>query len=249
MILRDNLTFFQLRRRLKRFASPKKKRVLTSFFKCRPGEYGAGDCFIGVPIPQIRSLIPLSSSLSLLEISALLKSRVHEERLLALLILVDRYQRGNTAIQNKIFNFYIKHKKFVNNWDLVDLSAYHIVGNFLFLKPRRLLFRLAASNTLWDRRIAVVATLFFIRQGDLKTTFDLCERLMRDKEDLMHKACGWMLREAGKKNVGALKVFLKKHAPQMPRTMLRYAIEKFPEKQRRAYLGRKVRARLGAAQS
>jgi len=235
------LSLIQVRKKLRGLASPAKQRILTSFFKCGVGQYGEGDRFIGVTVPQVRSLLPRTSCLSFSDIAALIQSPIHEERLLALLILVKRFGKSDEAEQKKIFDFYIRFKKFVNNWDLVDQSTAPIVGAYLKNKSRRLLFKLAEASSLWDRRIAVVATWHFIRNCDLKTTFDLCEKLLNDEEDLMHKACGWMLREAGKRDVKSLERFLNKNAKYMPRTMLRYAIEKFHPNIRRKYLGiRKV---------
>jgi len=230
------LSLIQIQKKLRGFASPAKQKILTSFFKCGPGQYGEGDHFIGVTVPQVRSLLPQTSCLSFSDIAALIQSPIHEERLMALLILVKRFGKADAAEQKKIFDFYIHFKKFVNNWDLVDQSAAPIVGAYLKNKSRRFLFKLADSLSLWDRRIAIVATWHFVRNDDLKMTFELCEKLLDDEEDLMHKACGWMLREAGKRDVKALERFLNKNARHMPRTMLRYAIEKFSEKKRCAYL-------------
>jgi len=230
------ISLIQIQKKLRAFASPAKQKILTSFFKCGPGQYGEGDQFIGVTVPQVRSLLPQTFGLSYSDVATLIQSPIHEERLLALLILVKRFSQTDAAEQKKIFDFYMRFKKFVNNWDLVDQSAAPIVGAYLHSKPRGLLLRLARSKSLWDRRIAVVATWHFIRNRDLKMTFELCEKLLRDEEDLMHKACGWMLREAGKRDVKALERFLNKYASRMPRTMLRYAIEKFSPSVRRKYL-------------
>ncbi len=230
------ISLIQIQKKLHAFALPAKQKILTSFFKCGPGQYGEGDQFIGVTVPQVRSLLPQTSDLSLSDVATLIQSPIHEERLLALLILVKRFRKVPPVEQKKIFDFYFRFKKFVNNWDLVDQSAAPIVGAYLHKKPRDVLFRLARSKSLWDRRIAVVATWYFIRNYDLKMTFELCEKLLADEEDLMHKACGWMLREAGKRDVQALERFLNKNASRMPRTMLRYAIEKFSPNIRRKYL-------------
>lgn len=230
------LTMIQIQKKLHAFASPAKQKILTSFFKCGPGQYGAGDQFIGVTVPQVRSLLPQTSGLSFSDVAELIQSPIHEERLLALLILVKRFSKADAAEQKKIFDFYMRFKKFVNNWDLVDQSAAPIVGAYLQKKPRDILFRLARSKSLWDRRIAIVATWYFIRNEDLIMTFELCEKLMGDEEDLMHKACGWMLREAGKRDVNALERFLNKNVSRMPRTMLRYSIEKFSAVDRKRYL-------------
>lgn len=230
------VTLTQIQKKLCAFATPTKQKILTSFFKCGPGQYGEGDRFIGVTVPQVRSLLPQTSDLSLPDVAKLIQSPIHEERLLALLILVKRFSKADKTEQKKIFDFYIRFKKFVNNWDLVDQSAASIVGAYLDKKPRSILFRLACSTSLWDRRIAIVATWHFIRSCDFKMTFDLCEKLLCDEEDLMHKACGWMLREAGKRDVKALERFLNKNASRMPRTMLRYSIEKFSAVDRKRYL-------------
>lgn len=206
------------------------------FFKTGSGEYGEGDQFLGIPVPGIRAVAKLDDSHS--DISGLLHSKWHEERLLALFILVRRFERGDETTRRKIYGFYLSETRWINNWDLVDSSASQIVGAWLLHRPRRALGKLAASETLWERRIAVISTLAFIRSGDLDETFRLTKYLLRDSEDLIHKACGWMLREAGKRDVRALEQFLDEHAPAMPRTMLRYAIEKFPEKRRKQYLAR-----------
>jgi 3-methyladenine DNA glycosylase AlkD len=166
----------------------------------------------------------------------LLHSKIHEERLLALLILVGQFNKANPQAKEKIFRAYLANTKFINNWDLVDLSAPHIVGGFLIDKNRQVLYRLAKSGLLWDRRIAILATLAFIRSGDFKDVFAITKLLICDKEDLIHKACGWMLREAGKRNVHAEEEFLRKNCRIMPRTMLRYAIERFPQNKRKMFL-------------
>ncbi|MCG3176654.1 MAG: hypothetical protein MOGMAGMI_01612 [Candidatus Omnitrophica bacterium] len=169
-------------------------------------------------------------------------SEVHEKRLIALLILVERYRKGDEAARERIYRFYLRHLGRVNNWDLVDASAHKIVGAHLESRPRGVLSRLAASSRMWDRRVAVVATWHFIRSGDLKDIFALADRLRGDTHDLMHKAIGWMLREAGKRDERALVEFLRTRHERLPRTTLRYAIERFPEARRRAYL--RVRGRL-----
>lgn len=226
----------QLQAKLRKRASRAKRKILQSFFKCSHGEYGEGDQFLGVTVPEIRSLVAYGVDLSFSDIKKLITSRFHEERLLALLILVERFEKANEAERKVIFSFYLRNRSAVNNWDLVDSSAHKIVGAYLQRRSKKVLSQLARSNNLWDRRIAVISTWHFIRQGDLKTTFYLCEKLLQDKEDLMHKACGWMLREAGKSNEQALETFLKKNVLRMPRTMLRYAIEKFSESKRKNYL-------------
>lgn len=230
------LTMIQIQKKLRSLASPAKQKILTSFFKCGPGQYGEGDQFIGVTVPQVRGLLSQTSTLSSSDVAALIRSPIHEERLLALLILVKRFSCADEVGRKKIFDFYIRFKKFVNNWDLVDQSAAPIVGAYLMDKSRKILFDWACSKSLWDRRIAVVATWHFIRNRDLEVTFQLCEKLLGDEEDLMHKACGWMLREAGKKDEKALERFLNRNAKKMPRTMLRYSIERFSDQKRLRYL-------------
>ncbi len=211
------------------------------FFKSGAGEYGESDNFLGVPNPCLRAISKKLEGLEFDDLSLLLESAYNEERLLALLVLVSKFAKAKKCedARKQIFDFYVKSLRFVNNWNLVDLSAYQIVGSFLFDKDRALLFELAKSSRLWDRRVAVVSTLFFIKKGDTGTTYQLAEMLFKDKEDLMHKACGWVLREAGKKDEQALKKWLQMNASKMPRTMLRYAIEKFDEGLRQEYLSMK----------
>jgi len=226
----------ELRNELRARIRPGYAGSLSRFFKTGPGEYGEGDRFLGIRVPDIRAVSKLDDGVS--DISALLHSGWHEERLLALLILVRRFGRGDGATKRAIFDLYLSETRWINNWDLVDQSAYQIVGGWLLDRPRAILRELARSRSLWERRIAIVSTYAFIRAGDLGDTFSLSKKLLGDPEDLMHKACGWMLREAGKRDVAALEDFLEEHGPSMPRTMLRYAIEKFPEKRRKQYLAR-----------
>ena len=225
-----------LRSRLRQLASPARARNLSWCFKTAPGEYGAGDRFIGIRVPVLRRLAREFRQLSLSDTTQLLRSPVHEERLLALLILVDAYRREDESGRATICRLYLKNLAHVNNWDLVDSSAPCIVGPHLEKRSRKILFRLARSKILWRRRVAILATFHFIRQGDFTDVLRLAELLLGDEHDLMHKAVGWMLREIGKRDVAELKKFLHKHAAQMPRTMLRYAIEKFPERDRKRYL-------------
>lgn len=206
------------------------------FFKSGPGEYGEGDRFLGVRVPEIRAVAKLDDGSS--DVSLLLRSKWHEERLLALLILVRRFERGDDAVRQAVYEFYLSETRWINNWDLVDVSAYKIVGAWLLGRSRAPLRKLASSECLWERRIAIVSTFAFIRTGDVGDTFYLSKKLLNDPHDLMHKACGWMLREAGKRDVRALENFLDENRARMPRTMLRYAIEKFPESRRKKYLAR-----------
>ena len=225
-----------LRRALHEKIRPGDAAALARFFKTGPGEYGAGDRFLGVRVPDIRAVARFGSTLPVGDTLSLLHSEWHEERLLALLILVRQFEGGDDRAKRAIFDLYLGETRWINNWDLVDLSAYRIVGAWLASRPRSALRRLVRSGLLWDRRIAVVSTYAFIRAGDLDDTFALSEQLLADPHDLMHKACGWMLREAGKRDRPALVDFLNRHAPAMPRTMLRYAIEKFPDAERKAIL-------------
>lgn len=227
-----------LRFELKSLADPKKAQILQRFFKTSPGEYGAGDVFWGITSAKSRPLVRQYKDLSLKEIKQLLRSKIHEERQMALLILVFKYEHGTSLEQKRIYRLYLKSTSYINNWDLVDLSAPKIVGAYLADKPRAILYKLVKSDNLWQRRIAVLATFYFIRQGQYTDILKLAKLLLTDKHDLMHKAVGWMLREVGKRSPKTEIVFLNKYASQMPRTMLRYAIEKLPAGQRRHYLAK-----------
>jgi len=213
---------------------------LQRFFKTGPGEYGEGDVFIGLRVPQLRTLASRFEDLGIDDAVILLRSSIHEERLLALLILVHTYKRGSDLNKRKIFDLYLENTYFINNWDLVDSSAEQIVGAHVFDKSTRDLHRLARSTSLWERRIAVMATFHFIKRGRFDETIAIIKLLLKDREDLIHKAAGWMLREIGKRNIQTEKAFLKDHYHIMPRTMLRYAIERFPEEERMKYLEGKV---------
>lgn len=206
------------------------------FFKSGIGEYGEGDKFLGIRVPVIREFAKKHGRISLKTADALLKSDWHEVRLLALIMLADTYQRSSPSEQKVIFDFYLSHTSRINNWDLVDCSAHIIVGRYLLAHPRDVLYRLVGSDSLWERRIAMLATFTFIRHNQFEDTLLLTERLLTDKEDLIHKACGWMLREVGKRDAEKLKQFLDAQARNMPRTMLRYAIEKFSPEERKHYL-------------
>lgn len=219
---------------------PDKAAFFQRFFKCGPGQYGAGDQFLGLSVPQVRSVLAQYRTLPLAECVALLQSPYNEARLLALLIWVAQYQRKRASESERqlVFEAYWAQRSRVNNWNLVDASAPAIVGGHLLPRDRGLLYELAKSASLWDRRIAVLATFTFIRTGDFADTLQLCERLLHDHEDLMHKACGWMLREVGKRDEAVLRGFLDRHAGRMPRTMLRYALEKLPPELRADYMAR-----------
>ena len=227
-----------VRRKLRAHASAADAAILQRFFKTGPGEYGEGDVFLGVRVPATRRVVRECDGLGFGAMNQLLRSKFHEERLLGVLVLVRWFERGDAALRERVFNFYLRHLNCVNNWDLVDTSAPGIVGGWLLDRPRALLDDMAASPHLWTRRVAVLATLAFIRRGEFADTLRLCRRLLRDPHDLMHKACGWMLREAGQREVAVLLKFLDAHASNMPRTMLRYAIEKLPASQRQDYMAR-----------
>jgi 3-methyladenine DNA glycosylase AlkD len=203
------------------------------WFKTGKGEYGEGDQFIGIRTPILRAIAGKYRHLKLPEIEKLLRSRIHEYRYAALLILVSQYEAGDPRLRQKVFDFYLGHTQHINNWDLVDTSAPYIVGEHLVHRSRRLLYRLAESPVLWERRIAMVATFAFIERGDLKDTFGIASRLLADKHDLIHKAIGWMLREAGVHSRPSMMAFLKRHYLRMPRTALRYAIEHLPDVRRK----------------
>ena len=221
---------------LRKSGDKEKAQTLLRFFKTAPGEYGEGDVFVGLTVPQIRQLAKEYEALCLSEVRKLLKSPIHEARLLALLILVRAYDRGNIMLREKIYKLYLRNTRRINNWDLVDSSAEHIVGRYLKGRDRLPLHELVRSALLWDRRIAIMATFHFIKGGEYRETLRLAEKLLTDREDLIHKAVGWMLREIGKRDRNAEEAFLKNHYKTMPRTMLRYAIEKFPEERRLKYL-------------
>lgn len=214
----------------------KQQEILQRFFKTGPGEYAEGDIFFGLKVPQIRSIAKNYYHLSQGELDILLESKIHEFRFVALVILCEKFKKGSEIEKKEIFNFYIKNAKNINNWDLVDVSSPKIVGEYLLDKDKKILYKLAKSKNLWERRIAIVSTFSFIRNNNYKDTILISKILLDDKHDLIHKACGWMLREAGKKDEKVLKDYLEKHKSKMPRTMLRYAIEKFPNNIRIRYL-------------
>jgi 3-methyladenine DNA glycosylase AlkD len=222
--------------RLRSLADPKAAAILARFFKTGPGQYGEGDQFIGVKVPVTRKVAKEFRSLPINEVECLLHSEIHEERLLALVILVGQFEKGDDATRKRIYNLYLANTRHINNWDLVDLSAPQIVGGYLETRNRKPLDRQAKSASLWERRISILATYWFIRHGDFTDTIRIAEKLLGDKEDLIHKAVGWMLREVGKRDVAVLEEFLDEQCRVMPRTMLRYAIERFSEEKRRKYM-------------
>lgn len=221
---------------LQRLADPKDAEFLQRFFKTGPGQYGEGDLFRGIRVPVLRQLVRKFSDAPVTTAAALLKSKYHEDRLLALLMLVKKFQRGDDATRKQIYDLYLANTRYINNWDHVDASAGHIVGGYLFDRSRAPLTKLARSKVLWERRISIIATLYFIQKKDFDETLRIATILLDDKHDLMHKAVGWMLREVGNRAPEVERSFLKEHYHKMPRTMLRYAIEKFPEPERKRYL-------------
>jgi len=231
-------TLTELRGEMRLLADEKQAAILSRFFKTGPGEYGEGDIFLGIKVPLTRRLAREGRGLSFQDLEILLESPLHEERLLALLILVHQFQKGGEDRQRNTFLFYLNHTNRINNWDLVDLSAPHIPGAYLYDHNKRIPRRLVRSKDLWERRLAVLASLYFIRQGVFMETLRIAEMLLGDPEDLIHKAVGWMLREVGKRDLETAEGFLRPHYQNMPRTMLRYAIERFPEEKRLGYLKR-----------
>ncbi|MCH4213295.1 MAG: DNA alkylation repair protein [Prevotella sp.] len=234
---------------LEQFIDEEKRRVLPKFFKTGKGQYGEGDQFMGITVPHIRTVAMHHLDLNLDEIAKLLMSPWHEQRMCALLIMVEQVKRTHKRLwlkehseeegqmlRRKYYQFYLYHTHKINNWDLVDLTAPTIVGEYLVDHDRDILYQLADSSFLWDQRIAVVSTIAFIRRNDFMDIYVLSEKLIHHPHDLMHKAIGWMLREAGKRDKSRLMDFLDIHSCEMPRTMLRYAIEKFPENERQYYL-------------
>jgi 3-methyladenine DNA glycosylase AlkD len=230
----------EIHRRLQELGNKGRAIELQRFFKTGPGEYGEGDVFLGIRVPELRKLAKTYPHITTKEAGQILNSSIHEQRLLALFILVRKYLRGNELQRKAIYDLYLKNTRFVNNWDLVDGSAGHIVGAFLMGKDKKPLYRLSKSKNLWERRISIMATFHFIKQDQFSETFTIAKTLLADEEDLIHKAVGWMLREVGKRHMPAEEKFLKEHYRKMPRTMLRYAIERFPETKRQMYLKSKL---------
>lgn len=225
-----------LKRDLAQLADSDRARNLSWFFKTGKGQYGEGDIFLGIKVPSQRKVAKKYVDMPLSDLQELLLSRIHEHRLTALLILVLKYQKADNLGKDEIFNFYLKNSERINNWDLVDLSAPRIVGDYLVGKDTSILFKLAKSSNLWERRIAILATFKFISNNDFEDALSISTILLHDKHDLIHKAVGWALREIGKRDQEIEETFLSKNYTTMPRTMLRYAIEKFCEEKRRLYL-------------
>jgi 3-methyladenine DNA glycosylase AlkD len=231
---KPNLT--DLQKELAQASDPERARNLAWFFKTGKGEYGEGDVFCGITVPVMRKIAKRYLHLRVSDVKKLLSSPIHEHRSVALEILVFQYEAGDAATKEKLFDFYLKNTRYINNWDLVDASAPYIVGEQLLSKSREPLYQLARSSNLWERRIAIVATLALIRNDQLKDTFAISKLLLNDPHDLIHKAVGWMLREAGKRSTPAQLNFLEENYAAMPRTALRYAIERLPQAQRKRIL-------------
>ncbi len=229
----------QIKRDLLQISDPDHAKRLSSFFKTGPGQYGEGDYFLGIPVPKQREIAKKYTNLELTDIQELLESKFHEHRFTALVILVSKYQKAEESGKDEIFNFLLKSIENINNWDLVDWSAPRIIGDYLLCKEKSILYELAKSNSLWERRISILATFKFIANNDFEDALKISELLLNDNHDLIHKAVGWALREIGKRNQELEEQFLNKHAAKMPRTMLRYAIEKFKDKKRKFYLTKK----------
>lgn len=233
------MTANEISNRLQKMGDKDDARFLQGFFKTGPGQYGEGDIFLGIRVPAVRKLAKEYKNLPHEEIPSLLQSPYHEVRLFALISLVNDFAKGYEPKQKKIYDLYLANTRYINNWDLVDISAPNIVGAYLFTGNRKRLYQLAKSKSLWERRIAVLATFYFIKNNQFENSIKIAEFLLQDKEDLIHKAVGWMLREIGKRDTEILEAFLRKHCRTMPRTMLRYAIERFTPAKRVKYLNGK----------
>ncbi|MCI6161263.1 MAG: DNA alkylation repair protein [Prevotella sp.] len=224
---------------LQKYSTEEKRQILPRFFKTGKGEYGEGDKFLGVTVPNIRMVAKqFKDSCSLNDADELMRSEWHDVRMCALLLLIHMLKGADETRKKEVFDFYLSHTGHINNWDLVDVSAPTIVGKYLQDKDRTILYQLAESQSLWENRIAIVSTYSFIKKGDLADTYALAGKMMHHPHDLMHKAMGWMLREAGKIDKSSLAAFLEKHHREMPRTMLRYSIEKFPQEERKHFMKR-----------
>jgi 3-methyladenine DNA glycosylase AlkD len=228
----------QVKAELVKLSDPERAIKLQGFFKTGMSEYGEGDVFIGVRVPDQRRIAKKYRNISLTDVLELLRSEIHEHRLTALFILTEQFNKGDDDTRQRIVDLYLSNTTYVNNWDLVDSSAHKILGVWLVDKPRGVLYDLARSESLWERRISIISTFAFIHRGDLVDALALAGVLLVDGHDLIHKASGWVLREVGKKDQSVLEEFLNEHYKTMPRTMLRYAIERLPEERRRFYMGR-----------
>jgi 3-methyladenine DNA glycosylase AlkD len=228
----------KIKNEMSQLSNPNRAKNLSWFFKTGKGQYGEGDTFLGIPVPEQRELAKKYADLSLGDLQELLNSKIHEHRFTALVILISKYRMAEENSKKEIFDFYLKNTENVNNWDLVDLSAPRIVGDYLLNRERSILYKLAKSDSLWERRISILSTFTFIDKDDFEDALNISELLLRDEHDLIHKAVGWALREIGKRDQNVEEQFLAKHYLDMPRTMLRYAIEKFDENKRKRYLNK-----------
>jgi len=228
----------QIKKDLAKLEDPERAKNSQWFFKTGKGQYGEGDVFLGITVPQQRKVAKKYMHLSLSDLQELLSSKIHEHRFTALVILISKYQKAEEPSKKEIFDFYLENSENINNWDLVDLSAPKIVGKYLLDKERSILYKLAKSDSLWERRISILSTFTFIDNNDFEDALNISEILLNDEHDLIHKAVGWALREIGKRDQNLEERFLVKHYLHMPRTMLRYAIEKFDEKKRKKYLNK-----------
>lgn len=224
-----------IRKDLERLSDKEYAARLQKYFKAGKGEYGQGDKFLGIRVPDLRRLAKNTKNISISQAAELMKSSFHEERLFSLFVLVELFRKADDRDKKKIYTLYMGNTKFINNWDLVDASA-RIVGAYLFARDKKPIYALAKSKNLWERRISIMSTSYFIMHDEFADTLKIAEMLLNDKEDLIHKAVGWLLREIGKKDTDLEESFLRKHYANMPRTMLRYAIEKFPDAKRKRYL-------------
>ena len=234
------MSLAKLKKEIREKSSKEKSKIYAKFFKTGKGEYGEGDIFLGLTVPEQRILARKYTNLVLDDVKKLLESKYHEHRLMGLFILVYKYERSNEKEKAGIKDFYLENKHRGNNWDLVDCIADKILGKHLIDKDKKVLYELAKSESIWDRRIAIISTFEFIKNGKFEDTLKISGILLKDEQDLIHKAVGWMLREIGKRDLETLEKFLKRHYKKMPRTMLRYAIEKFPEIKRKKYLAGKI---------
>lgn len=234
----------QMKREMAQLSDPDRAKKLSRFFKTGKNQYGEGDIFLGIPVPEQRKVAKKYVDLSLDNLQELLNTKIHEYRFTALVILISKYRKAEEMGKKEIFDFYLKNTENVNNWDLVDLSAPRIIGDYLLNKERSILYKLAKSNNLWKKRISILSTFAFIDNNDFEDALRISKLLLNDEHDLIHKAVGWALREIGKKNQNVEEQFLSKHYLHMPRTMLRYAIEKFDERKRKTYLNKNATAKV-----
>ncbi len=235
-------TLQNLKKDLRKFERPTKAKILTRFFKTGKGEYAEGDSFLGLKTDETKFVSKKYKDLNYKDLKTLLLSKIHEERMTAIMIMVERFKKGDFKTKEEVYDFYCKNLLGINNWDLVDVSCPHIIGGYLFIskKSRKTLYDLARSDNLWLKRISIMSSFYFIRENDFEDSLKISKILLRDKHDLIHKAVGWMLREIGKRDMDVEEKFLRAHYKKMPRTTLRYAIEKFPESLRIKYLHSKI---------